>query len=46
MRLPSSDLTEFCREEFDSLVLPGIWEPLPVLLDNRIIRFLEIGSGS
>ena len=39
--LPDRDLTEFCREEFDSLVLPGIWEPLPVLLDNRIIRFLE-----
>ena len=39
--LPDRDLTEFHREEFDSLVLPGIWEPLPVMLDNRIIRFLE-----
>ena len=39
--LPDRDLTEFCREEFDSLVLPGIWEPLPVLLDGRNIRFLE-----
>lgn len=39
--LPDRDLAEFHREEFDSLVLPGIWEPLPVLLDNRIIRFLE-----
>ena len=43
--LPDRDLTEFCREEFDSLVLPGIWEPLPVLLDNRIIRFLEQFRG-
>ena len=39
--LPDRDLAEFHREEFDSLVLPGIWEPLPVMLDNRIIRFLE-----
>lgn len=39
--LPDRDLTEFRREEFASLVLPGIWEPLPVLLDDRIIRFLE-----
>lgn len=39
--LPDRDLTEFCRGEFDSLVLPGIWEPLPVMLDERIIRFLE-----
>ncbi len=43
--LPDRDLTEFCREEFDSLVLPGIWEPLPVLLDERIIRFLEQFRG-
>ena len=43
--LPDRELTEFCREEFDSLVLPGIWEPLPVLLDNRIIRFLEQFRG-
>ena len=43
--LPDRDLTEFCREEFDSLVLSGIWEPLPVLLDNRIIRFLEQFRG-
>ncbi len=39
--LPDRDLTEFDRGEFDSLVLPGIWEPLPVMLDERIIRFLE-----
>ncbi len=43
--LPDRDLTEFRREEFDSLVLPGIWEPLPVLLDDRIIRFLEQFRG-
>ena len=43
--LPDRDLTEFDRGEFDSLVLPGIWEPLPVLLDNRIIRFLEQFRG-
>ena len=43
--LPDRELTEFRREEFDSLVLPGIWEPLPVLLDDRIIRFLEQFRG-
>ena len=43
--LPDRDLTEFCREEFDSLVLPGIWEPLPVMLDDRVIRFLEQFRG-
>ena len=43
--LPVRDLTEFRREEFDSLVLPGIWEPLPVLLDDRIICFLEQFRG-
>ena len=43
--LPDRDLTEFHRGEFDSLVLPGIWEPLPVMLDERIIRFLEQFRG-
>ena len=43
--LPDRDLTEFDRGEFDSLVLPGIWEPLPVLLDERNIRFLEQFRG-
>lgn len=43
--LPDRDLTEFDRGEFDSLVLPGIWEPLPVMLDERIIRFLEQFRG-
>lgn len=43
--LPDQDLTEFRREEFDSLVLPGIWEPLPVMLDDRVIRFLEQFRG-
>ena len=43
--LPDRDLTEFRREEFDSLVLPGIWEPLPVMLDDRVIRFLEQFRG-
>lgn len=39
--LPDRDLLELERAEFDCLVLPGIWEPLPVLLDGRNIRFLE-----
>jgi len=43
--LPDRDLTEFDRGEFGSLVLPGIWEPLPVMLDERIIRFLEQFRG-
>lgn len=43
--LPDRDLTEFHREEFDCLVLPGIWEPLPVMLDDRVIRFLEQFRG-
>lgn len=43
--LPDRDLTEFRREEFDCLVLPGIWEPLPVMLDDRVIRFLEQFRG-
>lgn len=43
--LPDRDLAGFCRGEFDSLVLPGIWEPLPVMLDERVIRFLEQFRG-
>ena len=39
--LPDKPFEEFQREEFDCLVLPGIWEPLPVMLDARNIRFLE-----
>lgn len=39
--LPDKAFEEFRREDFDCLVLPGIWEPLPVLLDERNIRFLE-----
>lgn len=39
--LPDMAFEEFRREDFDCLVLPGIWEPLPVLLDERNIRFLE-----
>ena len=29
--LPDRSFQDFCREEIDCLVLPGIWEPLPVL---------------
>lgn len=43
--LPDRPFEAFCREEVDCLLLPGIWEPLPVLLDNRIIRFLEQFRG-
>lgn len=43
--LPDRDFTSFHRSEFDCLVLPGIWEPLPVLLDKRNIRFLEQFQG-
>ncbi len=42
---PDREFSEFCREEFDCLVLPGIWEPLPVMLDQRNIRFLEQFHG-
>ncbi len=46
--LPDKAFAEFEREEFDCLLLPGIWEPLPVMLDERNIRFLEQfrGDGS
>ena len=43
--LPDRSFGEFCREEVDCLVLPGIWEPLPVMLDGRNIRFLEQFRG-
>lgn len=43
--LPDRSFEEFCREEVDCLILPGIWEPLPVLLDRRNIRFLERFRG-
>lgn len=43
--LPDKPFEEFRREEFDCLVLPGIWEPLPVMLDERNIRFLEQFRG-
>lgn len=43
--LPDKAFGEFCREDFDCLLLPGIWEPLPVLLDERNIRFLEQFRG-
>ena len=39
--LPDKSFENFRREDFDCLVLPGIWEPLPVMLDERNIRFLE-----
>ena len=43
--LPDRSFQDFCREEIDCLVLPGIWEPLPVLLDRRNIAFLEQFRG-
>lgn len=43
--LPDKPFEDFRREEFDCLVLPGIWDPLPVLLDERNIRFLERFQG-
>lgn len=43
--LPDRPFEAFCREEVDCLLLPGIWEPLPVLLDERNIRFLEQFRG-
>ena len=43
--LPDRAFEEFRREEFYCLVLPGIWEPLPVMLDERNIRFLEQFRG-
>lgn len=43
--LPDMAFEEFRREDFDCLVLPGIWEPLPVMLDERNIRFLEQFRG-
>lgn len=43
--LPDRPFEEFCRDEVDCLVLPGIWEPLPVLLDGRNLRFLEQFQG-
>ena len=43
--LPDRPFEAFCREEVDCLLLPGIWEPLPVLLDGRNIRFLEQFRG-
>ena len=39
--LPDSAFDGFVREEFDCLVLPGIWEPLPVMLDETNILILE-----
>lgn len=43
--LPDGAFEAFRREAFDCLLLPGIWEPLPVLLDERNIRFLEQFRG-
>lgn len=39
--LPDRPFENLDREEFDCLILPGMWEPLPVLLEGRNIRFLE-----
>ena len=43
--LPDREFDSFLREEADCLVLPGCWDPLPVLLDERNIRFLERFRG-
>ena len=43
--LPDMVFEEFRREDFDCLVLPGMWDPLPVMLDERNIRFLERFRG-
>lgn len=43
--LPDRAFEDFRRENFDCLILPGIWEPLPVMLDGRNIRFLEQFRG-
>lgn len=43
--LPDRAFEDFYREDFDCLVLPGIWEPLPPLMDERNIRFLEQFRG-
>ncbi len=43
--LPDKSFEDFCREDFDCLILPGIWEPLPVMLDERNIRFLRQFCG-
>lgn len=32
---------EFSLEEYGCLILPGIWNPLPALFDERNIRFLQ-----
>lgn len=34
-------LSNFNREEFDCIILPGISDPFPVTKDEKIIRFLE-----
>lgn len=39
--LPEKTFQEFEREAFDCLVLPGIWDPYEVSLDERIIDFLR-----
>ena len=37
--LPDRGFEEFRREDFDCLILPGIWEPLPVLLDDTFAYY-------
>ena len=43
--LPDRAFADFCREEVDCLLLPGMWAPLPPLMDSRNIRFLEQFRG-
>ncbi len=43
--LPDEPFENFRREDFDCLILPGIWEPLPVMLDERNVSFLEQFRG-
>lgn len=37
---------EFSIEEYGCLILPGIWNPLPALFDERNIAFLRTLKGS
>lgn len=44
--LPDGSFEDFRLEDFDCLILPGCWDPLPVLLDERNVRFLEQFKGA
>lgn len=44
--LPDGSFEDFRLEDFDCLILPGCWDPLPVMLDERNIWFLEQFKGA